>query len=94
MKDKSSQQGMGVYSKKFMATRDAKNLAEMKLVTFAAVHNISFANFRCLVKTIQEAFPDSEIAKRIKMGKDSASYHLRFGLSKTEDELLKSELSR
>ena len=37
-----------------------------------------------LVKTCQGAFPDSLIAKDLSMGKTSAEYHLKFGLSKTE----------
>ena len=40
----------------------------------------------------QEAFPDSLIAKGIKMGRESATYHLRNGLAKTVAEKLYDQL--
>ena len=83
---------MGTYCKKFMAGKDEKAIAEMKLVTYAVVHNLPFHQFSHLVHTIRKAFPDSALAQRMKMGKISATYHLGFGLSKTENRMLNKEL--
>ena len=84
---------MGTYSKKFMATQDQQAVAEMKLITYAAVHNLPFDHFSHLIKTIREAFPDSPLAQRMKMGYTSATYHLNFGLSRTEKRKLDQELN-
>ena len=64
--------------------------AHMKILLFATVHNLAFENIPHLVRIIQSACPDSEIAKHLSFGRLSAQYHLVYGLGKTvKNELVK-----
>ena len=89
-----SQESCSRYSKKFASTKKTRANAEMKLLIYSTVHNVAFEHFGHLIKTVQEAFPDSEIAKNLKMSRFSASYHLRFGLAKTEMDLTCADLRK
>ena len=65
----------------------------MKLLIFSTCHGLAFAKIKHLVKTCQEAFPDSLLAKDLSMGRTSAEYHLKYGLSKTETLKTFSDIS-
>ena len=93
MLDRTKQETMAVYSKKYMTAQEVRNHSEMKVILYAAVHNLPLWEFDHLIKTLKSAFPDSELVKSIKMAKTSASYHLTYGLAKTENEILDLELS-
>ena len=57
------------------------------------VHNLPLDHFNHLVKTVKEAFPDSEIAQSLKMSQASATYHLKYGLAETEVQRVGKALS-
>ena len=82
----------GSYFLKNSPTEERKRRALMKILIFCNSHGLSLSNVSHLLKTCQEAFPDSLIAKGIKMGRESATYHLRNGLAKTVAEKLYDQL--
>ena len=73
-------------------TSERRRKALMQLLIFSTCHGVGLVNINHLVRTCQEAFPDSLIAKELTMGRDSATYHLRHGLAKTAAEKLFAEL--
>ena len=77
MKIMKAQGSMAIYSEKHLAHKDAIDLAEMRLVLLSTVHNIAPMHINCIIKTLQKIFPDSEIARGLKLKRTSAEYHLR-----------------
>ena len=84
---------VGAYFMKNAASSERTRTALMKLLIFSTCHGLAFANIKHLVKTCQEAFPDSLISKDLSMGRTSAEYHLKYGLSKTETLKTFSDIS-
>ena len=88
-----SNKTIGSFFVKNSANPERTSQALMKLVLFSVCHGVGFVNIDHLVKTCAEAFPDSSIAKDLSMGRTSASYHLKFGLAKTEADKVFSDIS-
>ena len=88
-----SNKTIGSFFVKNSANPERTSQALMKLVLFSVCHGVGFVNIDHLVKTCAEAFPDSSIAKELSMGRTSASYHLKFGLAKTEADKVFSDIS-
>ena len=74
--------GQGDWFEKNAATEAKKHIALMHMLCFFTAHNIPMENIGHLVKMCRRAFPDSNIARSLKMGRTSAAYHLK-GMFKT-----------
>ena len=57
------------YQEKHLADDRARTKAEMTLLTYATVHNLSFDHVDHLIKSAKIAFPDSKIAQSCRLGK-------------------------
>ena len=82
------------YQEKHLADDRARTKAEMTLLTYATVHNLSFDHVDHLIKSAKIVFPDSKIAQSCRLGKTSATYHLKHGLAKTELEFMTDAMTK
>ena len=92
--DAKSKNTMGKIVFKNLANSENTRTALMKLLLFSTCHGVGFDNIDHLVKTCREAFPDSIIAQEISMKKTSATYHLQFGIARTERDKVCHEISK
>ena len=88
-----SNRTIGSFLMKNSANPERSRQALMKLLMFSVCHGVGLVNIDHLVKTCAEAFPDSAIAKDLSMGRTSATYHLKFGVAKTEVDKVFADIS-
>ena len=82
------QTGAGVYFEKHLASQENVNKFLMGILLFVVNHGVAVQTVDCLIKTCKKHLPDSLILKDVKsMKKSSATYHIKHGLAKTEEDI-------